>query len=435
MRSNNIFKSFRFEIVLSSLLAMLYTLLTEVGLGGIIFLIYRILKGSEKSMYTAGTASGSITNYGANAANSIGSAAGALNSAGSMAGTAGSGGSSSGIAEGALSSKLYSGDLTGQVTGAESGVFTVMAVVMIAVGIFLFIVYFMLLTRRFSSYLTEIGAGIERISTGDLESRIEIRSDDELGWIAESLNRMADEIKELMAEERSTENTKNELITSVAHDLRTPLTSILGYLDLAASGKLNEETRQKYISIAYSKSKRLEKLIEDLFSFTKLTSGEMRMNIQHFDLVKMMEQMIDEFYPSFQDNHLECEFLPRTPQIMMDADADKLARAFANLISNAVKYGAAGKNIRIEMEEKAGKAVVSVTNYGELIPEKDLANIFNRFYRVENSRSSETGGSGLGLAIARSIVEMHEGSIGVKSDFDGTVFTVVLPIKDTIGEM
>ena len=145
--------------------------------------------------------------------------------------------------------------------------------------------------------------------------------------------------------------------------------------------------------------------------------------------MKMMEQLLDEFYPSFQDNHLECEFVTSAPSIVIEADGDQLARAFANLIGNAVKYGAAGKNIKIELQAEADRVRIAVTNFGELIPPKDMAYIFNRFYRVENSRSSETGGSGLGLAIVRSIVELHHGSIEGKSDFDGTVFTVVLPIK------
>ncbi len=394
LRSKDLFRSFRFEIVLCGLFAILYTLLTEAAMFGITWLIYRMLQPT-------GAGNLSVMSQEAIPMNDMNAG------------------------------QLYQN--SPRCPAAESSwnpeVFIGMAAAGIAVGILLFVLYFMLLTRKFSVSLEEIGKGIDRISTGDFESRIEVRSRDELGLIAQRLNSMADGIRGLMEAERRTENTKNELITSVAHDLRTPLTSILGYLDLAAAGSVDEATRQKYLSIAYSKSKRLEKLIEDLFSFTKLTSGEIRLNIVSIDLVKMMEQLLDEFYPSFQDNHLECEFVTSAPSIVIEADGDQLARAFANLIGNAVKYGAAGKNIKIELGLEANQARVAVTNFGELIPPEDMAYIFNRFYRVENSRSSDTGGSGLGLAIARSIVELHHGTIEGKSDFDGTVFTVMLPLK------
>ena len=394
LKSENLFRSFRFEIVLCSLLAILYALLTEAAIAGITWLIYRMLDPS-----------------------------GARNTAAVPQGTSPSGD----MAAGQPFQNLVRYPVTESSPDPEALIG--IAAFLTAAGIILFVIYFMLLTRKFSVYLTEIGSGIDRISTGDFESRIQVRSGDELGLIAQRLNSMADEIRRLMETERNTENTKNELITSVAHDLRTPLTSILGYLDLASADSIDEATRQKYLSIAYSKSKRLEKLIEDLFSFTKLTSGEIKLNVGSIDLVKMMEQLLDEFYPSFQDNHLECEFVTSAPSIVIEADGDQLARAFANLIGNAVKYGAAGKNIKIELQAEADRVRIAVTNFGELIPPKDMAYIFNRFYRVENSRSSETGGSGLGLAIVRSIVELHHGSIEGKSDFDGTVFTVVLPIK------
>lgn len=394
LKSDNLFRSFRFEIVLCSLLAILYALLTEAAIAGITWLIYRMLDPS-----------------------------GARNTAAVTQGTGPSGDMTAG--------QLFQNSVRYPVAESSPDPETLIGIAafLTAAGIILFVIYFMLLTRKFSVYLTEIGSGIDRISTGDFESRIQVRSGDELGLIAQRLNSMADGIRRLMETERNTENTKNELITSVAHDLRTPLTSILGYLDLASADSIDEATRQKYLSIAYSKSKRLEKLIEDLFSFTKLTSGEIKLNIGSIDLVKMMEQLLDEFYPSFQDNHLECEFVTSAPSIVIEADGDQLARAFANLIGNAVKYGAAGKNIKIELQMEADRVRIAVTNFGELIPPKDMAYIFNRFYRVENSRSSETGGSGLGLAIVRSIVELHHGSIEGKSDFDGTVFTVVLPIK------
>jgi signal transduction histidine kinase len=283
-----------------------------------------------------------------------------------------------------------------------------------------------MLTKKFINYIREISEGINQISQGNLNNRIDIRNEDEFAFLADKLNQMADDIKEIMENERRIEYSKNELITSVAHDLRTPLTSIIGYLDLVSSKELNQETQMKYISIAYNKSKRLEKLIEDLFTYTKFNFGEVKADYTEVDMVKLMNQLVDEFYPSFAEYQMNYDFITDSTSAVIKADGNLLARAFANLISNAIKYGRDGKHIQIHLYKNETGIMITVTNYGVIIPEEDLEKIFTRFYRVESSRSSETGGSGLGLAIAQSIVEMHGGIIYAKSDSEGTVFTVEL---------
>jgi signal transduction histidine kinase len=296
----------------------------------------------------------------------------------------------------------------------------------IFIAVILFIIYFLLLTKKFIRYIREISDGINQISQGNLDNRINIRNEDEFAYLANKLNLMADNIKEIMENERRIENSKNELITSVAHDLRTPLTSIIGYLDLVSSKELNQETQEKYISIAYNKSKRLEKLIEDLFTYTKFNFGEVKANLTEVDMVKLINQLLDEFYPSFAECQLEYDFVTKYSHAVIRADGDLLARAFANLISNAIKYGREGRKIQIKLDKTEYNVTITVINHGDIIPKDDLERIFQRFYRVESSRSSETGGSGLGLAIARSIILMHNGNIFVRSDEDGTVFTIEL---------
>lgn len=296
----------------------------------------------------------------------------------------------------------------------------------ITAGIILFISYFLLLTKKFVVYIREISEGINEISLGNLEYRIVIKNEDEFALIANKLNQMADDIKEIMENERRSENAKNELITSVAHDLRTPLTSIIGYLDLVSTKQLPDEIRRKYIEIAYSKSKRLEKLIEDLFTYTKFNFGEVKAVYTEVDMVKLINQLLDEFYPSFAENNLEYQFVTDLNSAIIRADGGLLARAFANLISNAIKYGRDGKRIEIYLIKEKEKVAITITNYGEVIPKKDLDKIFTRFYRVESSRSSETGGSGLGLAIAHSIILLHGGTVSANSSEDGTKFTIEL---------
>ena len=352
---NNIFKSFRFEIVLYSILSLLYMLLTiamlHIG-------IYLILHKSIQEL--KGTSAVIIT------------------------------------------------------------------VVTISAGIVLFITYFLLLTKKFITYIDQMIDGINQISLGNFGNRIEISNEDEFAMLAGKLNQMADDIRAIMENERRSEYAKQELITSVAHDLRTPLTSIIGYLDLVSSKELSQETQTKYIKIAYSKSKRLEKLIEDLFTYTKFNFGEVKAEFTEVDIVKLLNQLVDEFYPSFKENKLEYEFSSSVVSAVIMADGNLLARAFANLISNAIKYGSNGSRIILHLMKNDSGIVVTVTNFGVIIPNEDLERIFQRFYRVESSRSSETGGSGLGLAIAHSIVEMHGGTICAKSDAEATVFTVEL---------
>lgn len=299
----------------------------------------------------------------------------------------------------------------------------------VLVGIAIFSSTFLLLQRKSLKYIGKIAVAVQNISEGDLNTQIEVLGDDEFSMIAENLNRMEADIRELMDKEREAERTKNELITNVAHDLRTPLTSIIGYLELLSQGiPLEPEMQQKYIDIAYTKAKRLEKLIEDLFGFTKMNYGKISMNVGNVDIVKLLGQLLEEFYPSFADKNLTYELVSNVPAQIITADGNLLARLFDNLINNAIKYGADGKKVLVKVHADEEIVTVSVTNYGYVIPADELPLIFNKFYRVEQSRSTTTGGTGLGLAIAKSIVDMHGGTITVASDLNGTVFTVKLKI-------
>lgn len=390
-RQVSIFKSFQFKIVLYTFLSLIFTAMTE---GALIFLI---------KMVQSGTGTGAGINYSIQSKNPI----------------------PQNGAKDIYNNSRYISQQEASMGHRPMGGLLIFALIII--GLALFVIYFLLLTRNFTIYLDEIVVGINKMATGDLTTRIHIDDEDEFAFIGNRLNAMADDIRYLMESERKSERIKNDLITNVAHDLRTPLTSVIGYLDLVLRDKdLEADLRQKYIRVAYDKAIRLEKLIGDLFSFAKYNSEEVVLKLAPLDLVKLMEQMVEEFYPAFQDANLECEFVScKEPAIVM-ADGDCLARAFSNLISNAVKYGRDGKNIRIHIHQNETEAAISITNYGEVIPDKDLIHVFDRFYRVESSRNAETGGTGLGLAIAKKVVLMHGGCIKVSSTMEGTVFQVIL---------
>ena len=321
----------------------------------------------------------------------------------------------------------------------QSDVVVVLGYVLI--GILAFSVTFLLLQEKSAAYIGRISDVVERISDGDLNTKVEVVGDDEFSSMASNLNKMVEDIRRLMDKERESERTKNELITNVAHDLRTPLTSIIGYLELL-SGQvvLPPEMQKKYIDIAYSKAKRLEKLIEDLFGFTKMNYGKLAMHVSKVDIVKLLGQLLEESYPNFANKGLSYELQSNVPAKIITADGNLLARLFDNLIGNAIKYGAEGKRITVKVMAAADTVQVSVTNYGYVIPAEELPLIFDKFYRVEQSRSTHTGGTGLGLAIVKNIVDMHGGTITVKSDLNGTVFTVTLQVdfdvdKEHFGEL
>jgi len=306
---------------------------------------------------------------------------------------------------------------------------TAVVLTYVILGLILFSVTFMILQEPYIRYISHISDAVQSISEGKLNTSIDIIGDDEFSSMASNLNKMVEDIRELMDKEREAERTKNELITNVAHDLRTPLTSIIGYLELLAGNtKIEPKLQHKYIEIAYGKARRLEKLIEDLFGFTKLNYGRISMHVTQLDIVKLLSQLLEEAYPSFVDKNLSYDFQSNVPAKMITADGNLLARLFDNLIGNAIKYGADGKRVVVKLQGGEDVVTVSVTNFGYVIPPEELPLIFNKFYRVEQSRSAHTGGTGLGLAIVKEIVDMHGGAIDVASDLNGTVFTVKLQV-------
>ena len=226
------------------------------------------------------------------------------------------------------------------------------------------------------------------------------------------------------------EKKKDELIVYLAHDIKTPLTVVIGYLSL-----LNEIDdmptiqRKKYLELVLNKSYRLEELINELFDIARFNSEKIILEKEELNLNLMIEQIIDDFYPILNNLNKKINF-KATKNLNIYADPDKLSRVFNNLIKNAINYSKDNTDIDINAKKSNKEIIVSVTNKGKMIPKDKLDKIFENFYRMDESRTSKTGGSGLGLAISKEIVSLHGGKIKVTSDKDKTTFIVILPILD-----
>lgn len=320
------------------------------------------------------------------------------------------------------------------VFGTSSGYTEVGILLAVFSAVLLFCAVFYFMQRRSIRYIGELSETMEDLAHGNFDRKIEIDGNDEFSQMAENLNNLGEDLKNLLEIEREAEKSKTDLITNIAHDLRTPLTSIIGYLELLSgknSNLLSESQKQKYLTIAFNKARRLEQLINDLFDFTKLSYGKMTMKVGYVDIVKLLEQLLEEAYPNFAEKGLSYELKTNVPSLEIMADGGLIARLFDNLIGNAIKYGADGKKVIVRVIADMAEDIVEVRviNYGFTIDEKDLPLIFNKFYRADKARSTQTGGTGLGLAIAKDIVTMHGGTISAKSDLNGTVFTVRLKIN------
>lgn len=307
----------------------------------------------------------------------------------------------------------------------------------IILGHFIILVIYLLLffyyerQRYLEHLLSKMMNEIEHISKGHFNQKVTIEDESTIGELGTKMNQIIVEVEKAIIDQEKSAQIKNDLITNVAHDLRSPLTSIVGYLDLINGDRYKNEVELRYyIQIIYQKSIELHQLMDDLFEYTLVQNKESLINEVPINLEEMLNQLTVQFQFQVKEAGMEMRQYPsnmNSPIVM--GDGNKLARVFENLIQNAIQYGKDGKYIDITLAESKKNIEVEITNYGQMIPDLDLPYIFERFYRVEKSRSQYTGGSGLGLAIVKSIVELHGGQIEVDSSLGRTAFCVKFPKK------
>lgn len=264
---------------------------------------------------------------------------------------------------------------------------------------------------RKAKYIGKLTEGINEFSYGNLDYRIIEKGNDELGFLAKGMNYMAENLKNSIELERNQEKLKSELITNVSHDLRTPLTSIIGYLQLIDNEKTIENDKKRYTKIALNKSYKLKELIGDLFEYSKLQSNTVDINKSNVNIIEIIEQSIGELYIEAIKRNITFNKKYDYSNITLNIDSMKIGRVFENILSNSIKYGLENSSVLIDINESVEEVIISIENEIEQESLEDVDKIFNRFYRGNESRNSEVSGSGLGLAIAKSIVELHNGDI------------------------
>ncbi|MCM1179927.1 MAG: HAMP domain-containing histidine kinase [Clostridium sp.] len=279
--------------------------------------------------------------------------------------------------------------------------------------------------RKTFSYLQEVVSATEQFYQNDTAL---IELSDSLKEVEKKMNQAKVNILNTERSAREAEQRKNDLVTYLAHDLKTPITSVIGYLTLLLDEpQISEQLRAKYTGIALNKAERLEELINEFFEITRFNLSKLTLEARRINLSRMLEQIVSEFYPVLSEKQLRWN-TEIMPDIEILCDPDKLERVLDNLIRNAINYSYNDTDIFLSMKQVDDMVEIFVRNRGKTIPPEKLERIFEQFFRLDSARSSKTGGSGLGLAISKEIVELHGGSMKAESAQESISFTVALPV-------
>jgi two-component system sensor histidine kinase VanS len=295
----------------------------------------------------------------------------------------------------------------------------------LAIGfILLLLIIFYIALSRFTRYFHQISSSITMLAD---ESGKEIVLPAELDFLEKKLNNVKYKLEKRARDAQEAEQRKNDLVVYLAHDIKTPLTSIIGYLSLLDEARdMPVEQKEKYVTVTLEKSYRLEQLINEFFEITRFNLQSIILEKDLIPLHHMLMQVADEFYPLLAPKGQQA-IVKIDEDITIYADGNKLARVFNNILKNAIAYSDPNSTIEISARNENNQTLISFTNTGKTIPPEKLKMIFEKFYRLDSARSTQTGGAGLGLAISNEIVQAHGGTITATSSNDTTVFTVMVP--------
>lgn len=289
-----------------------------------------------------------------------------------------------------------------------------------------FLIILRIYLKGFTKYFNEINRGIDALIE---ENSGDVVLSTELAATEKKINHIKHTLAQRKLATELAEQRKNDLVVYLAHDLKTPLTSVIGYLTLLRDeNQISEELREKYLSISLEKAERLEDLINEFFEITRFNLSDITLEYSRVNLTRLLEQLTYEFKPMLLEKNLKCE-LEIASNVMLKCDINKMQRVFDNLLRNAVNYSFDDGTIHIVATQNENNLSIKFTNCGNTIPQEKLERIFEQFYRLDTARSSRSGGAGLGLAIAKEIVELHNGTITAKSENEVIEFEVTIPLS------
>ncbi|NOU86760.1 HAMP domain-containing protein [Paenibacillus sp. LMG 31460] len=296
----------------------------------------------------------------------------------------------------------------------QTAVITVLLIVLIVGSLLILIA-----SRYLVNPLKKLTLATERLARGNFNVHVSVKQKDELGQLAQSFNHMAGELKQL-------EQMRQDFVSNVSHEIQSPLTSIRGFSKALRGSEIDETERVRYLEIIERESERLSRLSDNLLKLASLESEHHPFHPTTYDLDEQLRRIVVFYEPQWSEKQLDMDL--SLPRVKISADADQLSQVWMNLIGNAVKFTPPNGHIYVKLVPLRDRVQVWIQDNGIGIPEEDQGRIFDRFYKVDQSRQRD-GGSGLGLAIARKIIDVHEGSVEVQSEQGkGTLFLVTLPI-------
>lgn len=294
-------------------------------------------------------------------------------------------------------------------------------------------IFAVVFTRNISRRFNNLCTGIGSFELGNLNVRLTDHASDEIGRITATFNRMTEKISQQFSREQAYQEQRRQLISDVSHDLRTPLTSIIGYTESLENGIYETPGEQRnFAGIIHKKALYMDKLLDELLEFSRMESESFELQLAETNLAELTREILIEYLPLIKEQDISLQVdIPDSP-VFAKVDPNRISRVLRNLIDNAIKYGSQGKYLRVAVTSTGTTIGIEVEDHGPGISEAEQVKIFDRFYRIDKGRNSAAGGAGLGLAIAREIVRKHGGQIRVTSEKGkGTILSVELPTTST----